>query len=961
MKMKTIVFLASLFLYTNFIWASPNPAISDLQEDLKIHLNKVFDKESFSIESVKLVSSEKRIHGVGTFFKKKGVHFEASFNSTDQIASFTARMPSNAKLKISNKSLRKLAEKKLEDFLPKAIKKSVHLEQFSFTISKETKKIEELQFVFNALRNWELFQSSAFSLAQIQVEFKVAHPTQKDKRKLTGRLTGLTKIGEIPLNLTGVFQDKKEQFELIGTTHNLSLKESLHSIIGKSNLKGIEIPNSFITLNLDEANLQLFPYQKKLNLAGKSNLGLVDLFVQKNETNKKKKNKLSYVITITTPEDFKLSKLNAKLSALDAVNLANQKIVISSEQKTKKERSEIPSLSQVSTALKKGCSYIAELDMRKLKLDHLLGVKKMIVNTALSEKFRDVVLEGNLETDLNIGPNTKLSGVVFRLQPSPKDFAISLLGVMEAKIDKDLLQFKGGVELVLTDQTLNFLAMMNGTWNNPLGAKGLVVNDLGLQMGASFTTAPAILPNIALTGGVKIGKFKGNAALAFDTRNPSKSMMAISFNKLILMDLFDVVIDPKIQKGIPKEMMKTLRTISLQDVAMEVAPQAVQVLDKNYDAGFRAAGAIHMAGIKGEAAIDIDYKNGMMIDGSVDPIDLKVFKLKGANGEKRPQLSLDLRKGKTPNVLVNGLVNVLGLEAQTDVELLANGFRFMIGGKIFNLFEGKIDAKGKDIAKAGDMFLKVNMQNDLLNFIDKGVTSYIQNNTKKAIKDLTKAQNKIDAAERVVNNWDKEINKMRKVVEKDQAEDRAKVDAAKVKVTAAQTKVDNLSEEIKKIKRSIKKEKNVWKKAKLKTKLTKVQAAKGIASTALKAAQVILNGFRGLNTNPDLDIRVSSLIAKKLSAIAGLKSAKGSLEALKFTLGVSGKAGTFIVDKGTDMLVNIRKANFEGKLKGLDGGMVKLDTELEWMGKKQQIKFDFNFHNPAKAVETLAKKLLKIK
>ena len=122
-----------------------------------------------------------------------------------------------------------------------------------------------------------------------------------------------------------------------------------------------------------------------------------------------------------------------------------------------------------------------------------------------------------------------------------------------------------------------------------------------------------------------------------------------------------------------------------------------------------------------------------------------------------------------------------------------------------------------------------------------------------------------------------------------------------------------------------------------------------------------MEGFKGLNSNPDLDPRVAKVIAAKATALGTLEATKKALEGLKLTLGMTGKVASFAIDKGADFLINIRKVDFAGKLGSMSGGSVKLNTELEWMGKKHTIKFNFNLQNPAKSIEGLAKKLLKLK
>lgn len=929
------------------------------EETVRTQLNQVIGSESFSFAALKVDTANKKLNGEGTFFGKSGIGFEVLYQSDQQIGSFKATFPDNSKVSISSRELKNLTGQNLEDLIPDALKKSVYLEAFSFSISKETKKVENCKLFFNTFRNWEMLQSSGMSLDQIKVVFGIQNPTEKDKREFQGRLTGHTKINGKSVLVSADLKKDKESLQLSGVTGNFSFEKGLQSIVGRSDINGLDIPDNIVNLKLEEATLTFAPYQDWVSLSGNSNFGIVNIWAKQNGSNKK--DKMAYVVTISPPKDFKISKLNENFASLDRFDLGNKKIVISSEDKNKKETSKIPSLAQIKSGIKKGANLIAKIDLTKIKMDQLLGIKELVVNSTLSKKLEHVTLEGNLETNVQLGPTAQLEGVVFRLKPSPRNFAISLLGVMSTKIEDDALKFKGGVEIAINDQSLNFLAMMQGDWNNPLGAKGLTMSNVGMQMGSSFTTAPVILPNMALTGEVKIGDFNGAATLAFDSRNPTKSMMAVSFSKIVMMDLLDLVIDPKVSRKIPKDMKKMLKTMYLKDVEMEVVPQDLQVLEKNYVSGFRAAGILNIGKTQGEAALDISYDRGIMMRGAVDPIDLKIFKLRGVNGQKGPSLLIDLRKGGDQKVAINGLINILGLEAHTDLELMPKGFSFEVGGKIFNVFNGKIHASGKDIHKAGDMELKVHMENDLLGFFEREVIKFVENGTKESIKNLTKAQKTVTNWQSNVKKLNKDIKKMVKKVDKEQASDRKKIAKAKANVSKAQKTVDGYSKKINSLTKQIKrlKKHQVPTRVKLEAQRATIFGYQKTAKGGLKAAQLFLKGLKHLNTNPEADIRVINLRASQAGALKSLDGAKAFLEGLKKTIGFSGDVVTFVVDKGTDAMINVKKVDFQGKLNKLSSGAVKLNMEIEWLGKKKKMKLAFDFHDPKKAALELAKKLVK--
>ena len=312
---------------------------------------------------------------------------------------------------------------------------------------------------------------------------------------------------------------------------------------------------------------------------------------------------------------------------------------------------------------------------------------------------------------------------------------------------------------------------------------------------------------------------------------------------------------------------------------------------------------------------------------------------------------------------INGLVNLMGVQGETDIALLPNGFKFKVGGKLFKLFKGEITATGEDLAKVGEMGLKVKMENDLLNFIDKETTKFVQNSTKDAVAKLTKAQKNLTKAQKEVNKINKTIKKERAIISKEMAAKRKKYDAAKKQLTAAQTKVNKLNKDIKQLKKqkNALKKHQVVKRSAINSKILALESTKLTALGTLEAAKLVMSGFKGMNTNPDLHPKIVSLNATKATAIGTLEGAKKTLEGIKWTLGITGNVASFAIEKGVDLLINIKKVDFAGQLGKVSGGTVKLNTELEWMGKSHKMKLDFNLKNPTKSIEALGRRLLKMK
>ena len=119
-------------------------------------------------------------------------------------------------------------------------------------------------------------------------------------------------------------------------------------------------------------------------------------------------------------------------------------------------------------------------------------------------------------------------------------------------------------------------------------------------------------------------------------------------------------------------------------------------------------------------------------------------------------------------------------------------------------------------------------------------------------------------------------------------------------------------------------------------KIMTVEGYRLSALGVLEGAKLVMDGFKGMNTNPDLHPKVASLIATKGTALITLEGAKKTLDGVKWTLGATGKVASFAIEKSVDGLINIRKIDFAGKLGSISGGSVKLNTELEWLGKKKK-------------------------
>ncbi|MEL6987892.1 MAG: hypothetical protein AAGK97_08685 [Bacteroidota bacterium] len=252
------------------------------------------------MESIDVVSSEKKVTGSGIFLGQKGSSFSVDYNSENSIGSLEFKFSSKSKVKVNKKELVNLIGKEFKELIPDAISKSIKLNQIKLQFSKTNKKLESVELKLTAFKNWSVFSKGNFELHNIKIDLETSNPTDKKKRKYKGILTGETSVGGKEVTLASELTQKKESLKLSAELGKISFQKGVNDLIGNKVFDGISIPDKLIKLDLNESKITIAPNQKWITLDATSNFGLVDIYVHQGQ--KKKKSKTGYLITITTPE-----------------------------------------------------------------------------------------------------------------------------------------------------------------------------------------------------------------------------------------------------------------------------------------------------------------------------------------------------------------------------------------------------------------------------------------------------------------------------------------------------------------------------------------------------------------------------------------------------------------------------------------------------------------------------------
>jgi len=376
---------------------------------------------------------------------------------------------------------------------------------------------------------------------------------------------------------------------------------------------------------------------------------------------------------------------------------------------------------------------------------------------------------------------------------------LTVLGTVFAQIGESALEFVGGMQI--QPRSALFQATMLGNWQEPFGAKGVVVANVALELGMSF---PPPLPSLGFAGTLQVGEFAGAVAVKFDSAMPSRSMLAIAFNRLDLMDVIKQFCGPGVAQNIPQSMQKTVLDIGFEDVNIYIVPQPTTIGELKFEQGFTLQGRMRFWGLYASAYINLEYTSGVLIKGDVDEVHVAgVFKLTGAQGRGKASLSLDLRRGKTPSVDIQGAVQLLGFSSETVVKISDQGFYFVTQANIFNLFEATVEAQGGDLKNAGDFMLAVSMRQDLFAYLREKAGAAIDAAAKDAVRKISDAQRDVDRAQADVNRLLGEIEKMRQVVRTERERDQRRLQAAQAEVQKAQNQVNTLNGQINGMRRTI--------------------------------------------------------------------------------------------------------------------------------------------------------------
>jgi peptidoglycan hydrolase CwlO-like protein len=614
--------------------------------------------------------------------------------------------------------------------------------------------------------------------------------------KTNGKLNGTLHLGGATLSCDA---DLPGQLVFQGEIPRFNLSTLLQELCGGNVVRETPIPTSILNIELTEIRFAINLTDRVFSLSANSSMGQIEVIVQKDS-----QGGWGFSMGFVPPSTWNFSTLDPALAVLNDLDFSGSTLIVSSSDNNSLALTTIE-LPNGGVGVQKGLNFFASLDTSALGMKELLpgfDLDSLQVYAAIGNNSQNMVIEAAIEGEFQIDKSTSFGDITFRLKPSPTDFELSLLGTVTTVIDESPLVFTGGLGVTSPPPAGRLQATMQGTWENPFGTQNLSISNVGLDL-----SMPPL--SLGITGGLQIGDFEGRAAVSLNTANPTQSMLAVEFNELKLVDIFDAFCPPQVRQAIPRNLATTVLDVDFEDVKIQIVPQATTIGEVAFEQGITLQGRMNFWGLTADGFLNIDQGTGILVRGNMDPIILgNILKLTGAQGKPKATLLTDLRLGQPTNIVISGGIEVLGMSRDVDMIITDAGFTFTTTGKIFDLFEATLAVRGSDMANGDGIMVRATMKNDLFNYLSEKASATIEAAAKEAMREIADAQRAVNRAQTDVDQLNKSITAMRRTIEDERARDSKRLRDAQNAVQGEQNKVNSLNQQIANMRNTIQRERD---------------------------------------------------------------------------------------------------------------------------------------------------------
>ncbi|MBK6949957.1 MAG: hypothetical protein IPH16_19460 [Haliscomenobacter sp.] len=915
------------------------------------------------------------ISGEMAMFGVQDVSLEVIAGPNEKIIEITALFPSGASNQIE------LDGEKIKLWIPAMLQNKIDLEKVHILLYPQEKETYVITSLFRQPENNVVGYMNC-QLDQTEIIFTI-DKDREDKGKNAdkkGQLSGVVDIGGLDFDLQGEAKSEKKQttWEITASRNEIEMKLLIDALQKYNNVQFQTFPDALMDVALYEPVVK-FDNEKVLSLKGRTDIGRIEAVCIFNSGSKN-----DFLLGFRPEEDYSLAKLNNNLRYIDGVDLGNMAIVYAYSQNAQKEISLelLDEMDFSSEKVRPGFVLLGKYEMPTKRVPLLEKINSVTVRTDMpAEKNAAIKLTGKLDhTSLDLGL-FQVKDLNISLEPSTKVAAIGMSvegTIPELRGGGDALTLHAQMALDPTNKDLNLILYMAGgqKWDTPFGFPGITISNFGLDVGA---TGPA--KKIGVRGDLMLGSLQANIAGFLDSKDLMKSMISVRYNELSLEKLMQGFFDQDAQQYL-KSLPLGAIPMSLKDVEVTMIPSAMTIAEKNYDPGLRIKGDGRIMQLGARLDLLAAYDSGIRGYATLDRISLpnaglKIFDLGG-------EAMLDFTKaGLTdPNhsfMKMNGVVDILSLSRNANIDVSKTGFGFASEGKIFNMFSAGISAKGNDLFTPQNMQLQVAMRSDFLNSLNSAATNILAQETKakqeafRAARDLVEFTKnayeqgikRIDDAQKAKDNALGAVDRAWELVPPEICTD--KIINVTVETVEKVPIIGGLFGKVigwttKTVTEVIPEARKVCAPVPLKQIPPYIRATVPGTSVGvdipmpnyenLKKGIDIAN--EGLNKAIDELQKANDNINPLRLAFEGAKTPLNLLETATDYFSLAAK---WLLDNGAGGAIDIKSAEFAGQLNSIQSGSVSMKCNVVFVGQTFTLMLPFNF-NASGAVDGMAKAMV---
>ena len=780
--MKKLVLFSLLFCYFS---AQANPISFERKKitqamneevlaEFKSAMNTVFGAGKYVMDAV---DSKKRDDGgrdvtaTISLFGKGEVELSGGYKNK-KIESFEVEFPEEATIDFN--LINQLADNKIKEYLPSSFPMEAGIWVKNLAISFGAKGYipTNLSATIGNPSAWEPIGIGSLKADGIELNLEIVNP-KLASRTVTGTISAIAKLGEIDLDLSYIVSTNPDNNAITASIEKLNLENLLNAVASGDASDFLSlIPDEFKDLELSKGTFSIIPLQKELKMTAESSIGNV-LFDYKAKSGANR-----IILAMSPPPSFKFSSLSEMLKPLDDIDMQGSHFIISNKQTIIEEKFiNSSSTEDAKYNVKKGLNLLSNIALPK-DISDVLKVKNVTLVGSMPITFNSINLYGKLDfegleigdgafsfDELGAGMRLNVTGGVemrfegagsFKTGDKPED-RVQIFGGLIAAVSPTgaVLELEAG--LAAGDRRAakpETCLETQPEWANPFGIPGVGIRALGIRGGVG-TTFPYINV-IGVGGNLRLGSVSdtskhicGSLVANLNIADLTRSMLVAEVQNITPLAFINAFSEGVEIESPLKEMLET----GIESAKLKVVLKEMELFGRTYYPGIALDSArLTLAGIKGMIGFSFT-ESGIAAYGEMDPYELKsgettLFAIRGARPNpdgsiSGPSVSLGLN-ATNPHFKLNAAVEVIGIEAETFIQIDKDGFEFEVTGK---LLDGALMAtahiKVGEITETSGIYAKVAFENKLQTMVADELLAFITKQSEESQKAYKNAKDVI--------------------------------------------------------------------------------------------------------------------------------------------------------------------------------------------------------------------------